>query len=106
MTDPAGPRPPDRASGGTSRPAVPAAADGDGRLILLATSDGTVYVFADRELAGAQYHVCIAANLDVEVLRVSPAGWAVAEPRLQAANPPITIVDVRPGAAGFAGEPV
>jgi hypothetical protein len=77
---------------------------GDDRLILLACSDGTVYVFADLELAGVHYRVCIAANLDVEVMRVSPAGWAVAEGRLRAANPPITIVDVRPGAAGFAGE--
>ncbi len=104
---PPGPRSPDQASGGISRPAAagPAGAgvplppvDGDGRLILLASSDHTVYVFADRELAGAQHLVCVGANVDVEVLQVSPAAWAAAEHRLRAADPRIRIVDTRPDA--------
>ncbi len=65
------------------------------KLVILATSDNTVYVFDEGdERADMQYTVCIGANLDVERFTVPAEAWEDRRARLAS---DIEVVDCRKG---------
>jgi hypothetical protein len=55
---------------------------------------GTVYAFADEDMAGAQYILCVGSNLDVARFTMTRAQWRDARSKLWAdRSNPVTVID-------------
>jgi hypothetical protein len=63
-------------------------------IVWVISAGGTVYAFAEEDLADAQHIVCVGANLDVQRFTVTRAQWREARSKLWAdRSNPVTVID-------------